>query len=541
MLAPDQPINDCPASDWRSIRDGLSLQKQLLPLKYKEQFATTAPPDKIELHGRSSMRQLQIESVGFASYLDTTVATTQHAAVSDALSSAAALWFISLANVTAGKSHGSPLWDQTIAQHTILKDYKQPFSNVICVPDVAVDLPNTTPIGVPLLPNANAAHLANGNMTYERCTSKLRVTVEAIAHPSMTRKQMFDLPASPTKYTLHWTQLDPDLFEGSSIGAIILSPRIQDVSQDVLICNIAAGWGTATLSMHTSLNGVTAVTSAVTGRAAESLFTEGPLKAPGAVTNQGSNSSSGLFLFQSPTYPEQLINISQEWAQYLNPTIAVMNTTVIDMLMQELVFACSPRVSAEQALASLVVTGLAKSGAGSQLQGTVRTVGQSGNQGLDGNYWVSGKGNVFNVDREQSRDWAKFHVDSTFQGYAYNMAGLAPRIAIAFLTLYCFLALGHVFYASYSGISSTAWDSISEVTALAMNSTPTAALRNTCAGITELRIFKLSVRVLVRNDVEGEGEHLELVFGDVDQEKVEDSTIKPNRVYGTMPTTESSQ
>lgn len=46
-----------------------------------------------------------------------------------------------------------------------------------------------------------------------------------------------------------------------------------------------------------------------------------------------------------------------------------------------------------------------------------------------------------------------------------------------------------------------------------MNSTPTAALRNTCAGITELHIFKLSVRVLVAKDEEGEGEHLELVFG----------------------------
>lgn len=84
------------------------------------------------------------------------------------------------------------------------------------------------------------------------------------------------------------------------------------------------------------------------------------------------------------------------------------------------------------------------------------------------------------------------------------------------------------------GISSTCWDSIAEVTALAMKSTPTAALRNTCAGITELHIFKLPVRVLVAKDQEGEGEHLELVFGDVDRELVKDTTIKPNLAYGTM-------
>ena len=72
-----------------------------------------------------------------------------------------------------------------------------------------------------------------------------------------------------------------------------------------------------------------------------------------------------------------------------------------------------------------------------------------------------------------------------------------------------------------------------------MNSSPTSALRNTCAGITELHIFKLPVRILAMNDLEGEGEHLELVFGDVEHEKTKDSTIKPNRAYGTMPTTGS--
>ncbi len=68
-----------------------------------------------------------------------------------------------------------------------------------------------------------------------------------------------------------------------------------------------------------------------------------------------------------------------------------------------------------------------------------------------------------------------------------------------------------------------------------MNSSPTAALRNTCAGITEMHIFKLPVRVLVSKDEEGEGEHLELVFGSVDDEKISERTIKANRTYGTLP------
>lgn len=67
-----------------------------------------------------------------------------------------------------------------------------------------------------------------------------------------------------------------------------------------------------------------------------------------------------------------------------------------------------------------------------------------------------------------------------------------------------------------------------------MNSTPTACLRNTCAGISELHIFKLPVRILATKDDEGEGEHLELVFGEVSEEKTKQSLIEPNRAYGTM-------
>lgn len=69
-----------------------------------------------------------------------------------------------------------------------------------------------------------------------------------------------------------------------------------------------------------------------------------------------------------------------------------------------------------------------------------------------------------------------------------------------------------------------------------MNSTPTKALRNTCAGITELHIFQLPVRMFARPDDEGDGEHLELVFGD---KETDGRLIKANRAYGTMPSSKS--
>ena len=64
-----------------------------------------------------------------------------------------------------------------------------------------------------------------------------------------------------------------------------------------------------------------------------------------------------------------------------------------------------------------------------------------------------------------------------------------------------------------------------------MNSRPTKFLRNTCAGISELNIFKLPVRVLAVPDEEGEGEHLELIFDDVDEKMLERGTMKVNRAY----------
>lgn len=107
---------------------------------------------------------------------------------------------------------------------------------------------------------------------------------------------------------------------------------------------------------------------------------------------------------------------------------------------------------------------------------------------------------------------------------------------MSFLFAYCILALSHILYAGITGISSTCWDSIGEITALAVNSTPSTLLRNTCAGITELNIFKVPVRILAFRDNENsDGEHLELVFDDLDEKSIQHQVIKENRVYGTMP------
>lgn len=129
---------------------------------------------------------------------------------------------------------------------------------------------------------------------------------------------------------------------------------------------------------------------------------------------------------------------------------------------------CSKAVSLESLtqyiITGLMTNGLARSGFTSELQGKIKftkdnntsfvptTGGEDQENGKvpDADIWLAGQSDFFTVDPEESKDWVKLQVDTTIQGYAYNIEGSAPKIAIAFLLIYCFFALGHCFY---SGIS----------------------------------------------------------------------------------------
>lgn len=141
---------------------------------------------------------------------------------------------------------------------------------------------------------------------------------------------------------------------------------------------------------------------------------------------------------------------------------------------------------------------------------------------------------MFIVDPAQSKDFLKLEVITVVEGYAHSTRGAGAGYAIVVILTYCIVTIAHLLYTVTTGISSTSWGSIAEVTALAMNSTPTEKLRNTCAGITKMRIYKLPVHILAARDGDSDGEHLELVFGEVDEEVAAQRRIKVNRAYGTM-------
>lgn len=94
---------------------------------------------------------------------------------------------------------------------------------------------------------------------------------------------------------------------------------------------------------------------------------------------------------------------------------------------------------------------------------------------------------------------------------------------------YCILVLAHIIYSAISGVSSTAWDSVAELVALAMNSSPTEILENTCAGILGRKAYQTHVRVLKTSE-----KHLELVFGEIKDLNADVSELVMNEEYGSL-------
>ena len=409
-------------------------------------------PESLQLASRSSIRQLSfLENDGYIGQGPRPkMASVQHGAISDVITNTAALWFMSLTNITASRGYGAPLSDQSDATHKITSNYSQPYSTVVCM---SVSINNTStsePLTFPVLPNANSFKLANGNLTFMSCSNP--VICQTIAHPSISWHDNLKDPGPTNEYRMRWVELPQDHFEGSSIGAVIYKPRNEsNETQEVLVCNISAAWGVSELSIQTFDGGATAVSS----KDAVSYKEDKPksIKLVGVPTSQQKSQwlQSTFIDYDLPIYPKQPIIITESWAKYLDPFIEDLNTTLINLLLQKQIISCAQHVTAENVLAGLVVNGLSGTGAGSRLQGSVRTVGPDGEGGLDGNYWLSGKGNVFDVSPEESVNWTKFRFESTLEGYAYNTINTPPKIAVVVLSIYCLLALVHVLYAGITG------------------------------------------------------------------------------------------
>ncbi|KAI4194521.1 MAG: hypothetical protein LQ350_007728 [Teloschistes chrysophthalmus] len=512
--------NGCPSSEWESISDYLLLANGKIPSQLRSPFLVS--PYSVPLTGQGSLRQLIIqhhiydnETAPFDQ--EAAQATTQQSAVADALAATSALWDIALQN------SDSPFYDQRDAVQSIVAGNFQPYTLVSCGADVILDQTDDRPVAFPIPPGSSPEMLSRANVT-----TGSALAMYAIEYSGLTRSEILDTPGPESEYRIKWVGLPESPFNGTSIGAVILQPKMNE-TQGILLCNLAAGWGSSSMNMSSS------PAASGTDVASSSLYD------PNSLLPQSSDYSrriaDSVVTFELPRFPQRQISISEEWAKYLDASIPVLNTTVIHALMGRKLNRHNDATSANIILAGLLANGLARTGFDSQLQGKIRTAFNTKlNTSIpDGNYWFSAKGDMFQVDSTGSKDWVKLRVDSSVEGYAFSTEGFAPKLTAAVLLIYCTLVMAHACYAAVSGVSSQSWNSMAELVVLAVNSSSTMQLRNTCAGISQMCVFRSPIRILTSKDLNDEDDHLELVFGHVDESVARRCRIQENHEYGTMP------
>ena len=417
----------------------------------------------ISLTGKSSVRRYFESDVSFDVSKDgkiisgtrfpRTTTSTQQAAIADALNNAGALWETTINYADPGTHHGKPFSDERIAAHAIKNDYYQPYVSISCLRDRIQGLEDQRSVVFPISDFIDYDSEPGLSININSSINNY----PGIEFPSLNRAQLLLLPGSRSDNRIKWVQLPENLFTGSALGLIVLLPSDpldppRDNATQMLVCTIGAGWGSSSIGVQNT-NGEMGITS--------SNLNENHYR---PTLDDSSPEDNGINYYQAnthvavdyvfPDYPSKTIEIDEEWLDYLDPFIPTLNTSVINFLLKETAKSVIPaEVATQYIVGGLLANGLARVGYTSQLQGNVKLAqGKSGITAPDITSWVSGKGDIFTVDPNESKDWVRLRVDSTMQGYAYNTIGPSPKIAIAFLLTYSILALAHCFYSGISGI-----------------------------------------------------------------------------------------
>lgn len=445
----------CPSHGWEAIQDYIYISVNSLSPEYLALIGEVDTPNWVEVMGHGSLRRLLIntQSNNLEGYdPQPSTATIQQSVVADILTETGNLWVNSVSNASTS-GHGSVLGRQD-AVHAINSGYYQPYTIVSCANDVIRGPQDDSPVAFPIPPGVDPS-LMLSDAEYNDSI----LDMYSFVYAGITRNHILGTPGSLNESRLKWVELPQDPFNGSSIGAIILLPRSTvNLTQEILVCTLGAGWGSSLINTSSFGGGTTFTTSVVD---LSVLPGETPLNRSSldssSVAQAESNAILGTGLSYLPFFPEKRIIVAEAWANYINPFVPALNTTVINALMSTIepageLSSLQQVDIAKWALAGLLANGLASIGATGTLQGDIKKVKKSdGSIEIDGDYWFSGKGDMFAVDPEESKNWVKLRVDSTIDGYAYNIRGAAPKVAISFLLAYCIIALGHVLYAGISG------------------------------------------------------------------------------------------
>jgi hypothetical protein len=316
--------------------------------------------------------------------------------------------------------------------------------------------------------------------------------------------------------SLTWVELPEGTFGLSSIGGIVALPGSNTTGPGgrIVTCTLDARWANSTVTVS---------------------FTGGPKVVRGEPPNWFTTSRLQKNSNGELKWPQ--INISPQWADYLDPSVEGLNISTFTLLgnsigrLGNIALAPFSNNAVEAILAVILAEGLSRISNMATIQGSLK--------GFEKNEWMSQilpdksvfgtGGSAFNYTFSSGGPFEKFEMKTAVNGYGYGITTATILSSLVLLT-YSLIATVYVIHSTcFSRSTSSAWESISEVIALAMNSAPAPNLRNTGAGISSLKTLKEKVRIGVNDD-----EQLQMIFVDETEEGTEKEYggVTPNESYG---------
>ena len=496
----------CPSAGWQALTENyMSFYQSVQRYGYI--------PDTVQLSGNKAIRTLRAfhRSPYFQFSTNTTSATIGSSSVADGLVETGRLWAFAAYNWR--KQFDQRFWSRKDVKYSV--QAQQPVVSARCDPTYDA------------LTWAQVINTTRSLLIYDLWDDSLLTKLGDF--PSISYNytkneqvtQLIDNLNARTAPELVWTTVPQSNGTATGLGVFIFLPLPQNNS-GFFACTIDARMAPGSLQSTRNT----------------------PLIVTGA--------DHGSTYDNNNTLPR--ISIEPAWATYLNPTINSNNSTAFQEMMRAA--GIWDREGAanlddipyiiESLLSLAVVNGLARRDFGIGLSGTLlgNTDGldlvsinndDMAAQNFDCDAWckpllpsvghVMGHGgSAFNISDSVKRLSTRLTMQACANGWAYNVRGSAAKFAIIALLLYTCIAISHWLCTTFwRKESSSSWDTVSELVALAMRSDPSETFVNTGAGIDSLAIFKQRTQVINKDD------RLQLAVGiSVGQ----DDMIEPNEYYG---------
>jgi hypothetical protein len=444
-------------------------------------------PEKASISGRYSVHTLEARFIGpFVYHPHLTSATTPSAAVADALSQVARYW-------NNANTH------QCYVGKTCFHYYN--------------DISYTVNALQPLTFVRCSASDINATIQFPRLDQGIeKYPLVNYSSTTIGSQQWFDAATSNgSNPGLSWVELPAAEFGRASVGAAVALPGTKTKTGEdggqILACTIDARWANATAAIS---------------------FLGGPMIVSGTPALWLGGAQYQLDSTGLPLWPQ--VTIAPAWAESISSIVTDSSESVFTSLCNSIgrlgnvSKAVSPINAVEAILAVMITDGLARTSSLATILGSLK--------GLDSGEWIyeflpkdtvfGTGGSAFNYTYQQGDQSTKFESRTAVNGYGYGITA-APLLSTLVLFIYSLIATIYVVHSlCFAKMTSSSWRSITELVALAANSTPSSVLKNTGAGIATLGILKQPVKIGVIDN------RLQMVFDD----RKNADEIKQNEYYG---------